>query len=83
MGPITNDRHERLNEITAMIEYFGGVGGGGGDPMKLVGVLLDGSDMFLLAVRRYCSYTMINKKIRALIQIFHAPEAPVNIRQDC
>ena len=53
MGPITKERHERLNDITAIIEYFDEVGGGEGDPMKLVGILSDGSDMFLLEVRRY------------------------------
>lgn len=45
IGPINKDRHERLKEITAIIEYFDVVTGVDVDAMKLVGFLLDDSGM--------------------------------------
>lgn len=62
-GPTNNDRHERLKEITAIIEYFDVARGVDVDAKVFVGFLLDDSGIVI----RISSSSANSQKVRVIL----------------
>ena len=63
IGPINIDRHERLKEITAIIEYFDVVVGVDVDAKAFVDFLLDDSGIVI----RISSSLVSSQKVRVIL----------------